>query len=147
MKPNVIATTIISALLLGGVLTACNQASPPDNTQTSSAPVATTTSQASSAPTTTPSDTPQANSSTTPEGDKERDPEREQRRDARRKQIEAVLTPDQVQQLQAKLKNGDKLRNAIASLNLTADQKNKIQIIMEKSYEQTPNLPTDKSPQ
>ncbi len=143
MKPNAIATTIISALLLGGVLSACNQASSPDNTQTSSATVTATTSQENSTLTTTPSDTPQASSSTTPERDKER----EQRRDARRKQIEEVLTPDQVQQLQAKLKNGEKLRNAISSLNLTADQKNKIQIIMEKSYEQTPNLPTDKSPQ
>lgn len=143
MKPNAIATTIISALLLGGVLTACNQASPLENTQTSSAPVAATTSQASSAPTATPSDTPQANNSTTPERDKER----EQRREARRKQIEAVLTPDQVQQLQAKMKNGDKLRNAISSLNLTADQKNKIQIIMEKSYDQNPNSLPNKSSQ
>jgi len=147
MKPTEIATTIISALLLGGVLTACNQASPPDNTQTSSAPVVAITPQASSVPTTTPSDTPQASSSTTPERDKDREPEREQRREARRKQIEAVLTPDQVQMLRAKLKNGDKLRNAIASLNLTADQKNKIQIVMEKSYEQTPNPSNDKSPQ
>ena len=143
MKPTAIVTTIISALLLGGVLTACNQVSPPDNTQTSSATVAATTPQASPAPTTTPSDTPQTSSSTTPERDKER----EQRRNARRKQIEAVLTPDQVQQLQAKLKQGEKLRSAISSLNLTADQKTKIQIIMEKSYEQTPNPSNDKSPQ
>ena len=147
MKPTAIATTIISALLLGGVLTACNQVSPPDNTQTSSATVAATTPQASPAPTTTPSDTPQTSSSTTPERDKARDKEREQRRNARRKQIEAVLTPDQVQQLQAKLKQGEKLRSAISSLNLTADQKTKIQIIMEKSYEQTPNPSNDKSPQ
>lgn len=139
MKLTAIATTIISALLLGGVLTACNQASSPDSPQTSPSTVASTISQANSSPATTPSNTPQANGSTTPE--------REQRRDARRKQIEAVLTPDQVQQLQAKLKNGDKLRNAVASLNLTADQKAKIQIIMEKSYEQTPNPSTDKSPQ
>jgi Spy/CpxP family protein refolding chaperone len=139
MKPTAIATTIISALLLGGVLTACNQASSPDSSQTSPSPIASTISQANSSPATTPSDTPQANSSTTPE--------REQRREARRKQIEAVLTPDQVQQLQAKLKQGEKLRKAIDSLNLTADQKNKIQIVMEKSYEQTPNPSNDKSPQ
>lgn len=122
------------------MLTACNQASNPD-TPTSPAAMASTPSQANSSPASTPSDTPQANSSTKPE----RDPEREQRREARRKQIEAVLTPDQVQQLQAKLKNGDKLRSAISSLNLTADQKTKIQIILEKSYEQTPE-PSTKSP-
>lgn len=124
MKPTAIATTIISALLLGGVLTACNQASPLEN---------------KTSPANAVSNTPQANSSTSPE--------REQRREARRKQIEAVLTPDQVQQLQAKLKQGEKLRKAIDSLNLTADQKNKIQIVMEKSYEQTPNPSNDKSPQ
>ncbi len=139
MKTTAIATTIISALLLGSVLTACNQASPPDNTQASSATVASTTPQPSSPP----ASTPQANSSTTPEQNQER----EQRREARRKQIEAVLTPDQIQKLQAKLKQGEKLHNAIASLNLTADQKNKIQIIMEKAYEQTPNSSPDKSPQ
>ncbi len=139
MKLTAIATTIISAFLIGGVLTACNQASPTDNTQTSPSPVASATSQANSSPATPPSNTPQANGSTTPE--------REQRREARRKQVEAVLTPDQVQQLQAKLKQGEKLRSAISSLNLTADQKTKIQIIMEKSYEQTPNPSNDKSPQ
>ena len=139
MKTTAIATTIISALLLGGVLTACNQASPPNSSPTSSAPVASTTPQVSSSPTATPLNKPQANSSTTPG--------REQRREARRKEIEAVLTPDQVQQLQAKLKQGEKLRNAIASLDLTADQKAKIQIIMEKSYEQTPHPSTNKSPQ
>lgn len=133
MKKTAIATIIISAFLLGGALTACNQAILPDNPQTS--PVASTTSQATSSPTSNPSDIPQANSSTTPE----RDQEREQRREVRRKQIEAVLTPAQLQQFQEKLKMGGKLHNAISSLDLTNEQKAKIQIIMEKSYEQTPN--------
>jgi len=149
MKPTAIATTIISALLIGSVLTACNQASSPD-TQTSSAP---DTSQTSSAPAKTPAktpaitsdNTPQANSSTKPERNQERDQQRQQRRDARRKQIEEVLTPEQVQQLQARLKEGGKLRSAINSLNLTTDQKNKIQIIMEKSYEQSPDASDTKS--
>ncbi len=50
-----------------------------------------------------------------------------------RKQIEAILTPEQSQQLQAKLQQGSKMREAMASLNLTADQKAKIRDIM-KSY-------------
>jgi hypothetical protein len=142
MKLTAIAPLIIYAFLLGSMLTACNQASNP-NMPTSPAPVASTPSQANSSPASTPADTPQANSSTKTEGD----PQREQRREARRKQIEAVLTPDQVQQLQAKLKQGDKLRSAISSLNLTTEQKAKIQIIMEKSYEQTPDASANTSPQ
>jgi hypothetical protein len=136
MKITAIATTIISALLLGGVLTACNQASPPNSSPTSSATTASTTPQASSPSTGAPKDVSQANGET---------PEREQRRESRRKEIEAVLTPDQVKQLQAKLKGGEKLRSAIASLDLTADQKTKIQIIFEKSYNQTPNPSPAKS--
>lgn len=145
MKRTAIATPIIYLVISASTLTACNQANPPDgnNPQTSPSPIASTTSPVNSSPASTPSDTSQANSSTTPELDRDR----EQRREVRRKQIEAVLTPDQVQQLQAKLKKGDKLRSAISSLDLTTEQKTKIQIVMEKSYEQTPNPAIDKSPQ
>jgi Spy/CpxP family protein refolding chaperone len=57
--------------------------------------------------------------------------ERAQKRAEIRKQIEAVLTPEQVQQLQGKLNGGERMRTALRSLNLQADQKTKIQDIFK----------------
>ncbi|MDZ7962956.1 MAG: hypothetical protein RMY34_34695 [Aulosira sp. DedQUE10] len=61
-------------------------------------------------------------------------PERSHKREEMRQQIEAVLTPDQVKQLQAKLQQGEKMRKAVLSLNLTAEQKTKIQDIFKTAY-------------
>jgi Spy/CpxP family protein refolding chaperone len=47
-----------------------------------------------------------------------------------------VLTPEQVQQLQAKLQQGTRMREAMASLNLTSEQKTKIQEIMKSARAQ-----------
>jgi Spy/CpxP family protein refolding chaperone len=60
--------------------------------------------------------------------------ERAQKRAEVRKQIEAVLTPEQVQQLQSKLNQGEKMRKALRELNLQADQKTKIQDIFKAAY-------------
>jgi Spy/CpxP family protein refolding chaperone len=60
--------------------------------------------------------------------------ERAQKRAEVRKQIEAVLTPEQVQQLQGKLNEGERMRKALRSLNLQADQKTKIQDIFKAAY-------------
>jgi Spy/CpxP family protein refolding chaperone len=53
-----------------------------------------------------------------------------------KKQIEAVLTPDQMKQLESKLQQGDKMRDAMASLNLTAEQKTKIREIYKSARAQ-----------
>jgi Spy/CpxP family protein refolding chaperone len=60
--------------------------------------------------------------------------ERAQKRAEVRKQVEAVLTPEQVQQLQGKLNEGEKMRKALRALNLQADQKTKIQDIFKTAY-------------
>ena len=58
-------------------------------------------------------------------------PERAQRRLAMQTKIKAILTPAQVQQLDAKLKAGDKMREAMKTIDLTADQKAKIQEVYQ----------------
>jgi Spy/CpxP family protein refolding chaperone len=60
--------------------------------------------------------------------------ERAQKRAEVRKQIEAVLTPEQVQQLQSKLNQGERMRTALRELNLQADQKTKIQDIFKAAH-------------
>ncbi|MGB8689146.1 MAG: hypothetical protein WCD53_17655 [Microcoleus sp.] len=62
------------------------------------------------------------------------DAERAQKRDRVRKQVEAVLTPEQVQQLETKVKGGEKMRKALSELNLTAEQKTKIKDILKTAY-------------
>jgi hypothetical protein len=113
MKSPRIATSIAFILLSMGVV-ACNQTKSSDTAQTTTADVTTSTK----------ADATKA--------------EREQKREARRKQIEAVLTPEQVKQLQAKMKDGEKLRKALSSLDLTEEQKTKIQKIFEASRPKNP---------
>lgn len=60
------------------------------------------------------------------EGKKTRSPEAQKRREETRNQIKAVLTPEQVKQLDSKMQGGEKMRQALTSINLTADQKTKI---------------------
>ncbi len=59
---------------------------------------------------------------------------RAQKREEIRKQVEAVLTPEQKQQLQTKVQSGEKMRQALKEINLTADQKTKIQTILKNAY-------------
>jgi Spy/CpxP family protein refolding chaperone len=66
--------------------------------------------------------------------------ERAQKRAAVLKQIETVLTPEQIQQLQTKLKQGEKMRVALRELNLKEDQKTKIREILKAAYPHR-NLP------
>jgi Spy/CpxP family protein refolding chaperone len=80
------------------------------------------------------SDTGQANAANPSESNAPSAAERAQKRAAVRKQIEAVLTPEQVQQLESKLKQGEKMRKALRELNLQADQKTKIQDILKAAY-------------
>ncbi len=111
MKRSIATTLLLGTFLVGGV-TACSQSNSSEPSQAG----------------TMPSDAPQ--------GDKAPSPERAQRREAMRKQIEAVLTPEQSQQLQTKLQQGVRMREAMASLNLTPEQKTKIQDIMKAARAQ-----------
>lgn len=57
-----------------------------------------------------------------------------QKREAVRKQVEAVLTPAQTQQLETQLQQGEKMRRAVSSLDLKPDQKTKIDTIFKTAY-------------
>ncbi len=72
---------------------------------------------------------------------------RQQRREKMRKELEAVLTADQAKQLEAKLQQGEKFRQALKELNLTADQKAKIQAIRKAAYAQFHQPSPESSPQ
>jgi len=120
-KYTIARAYLLFAILIGGV-TACN------HSNSSEAPQSADTTQATPAANSSPSDNTQAKEYQTAE--------RTRKREAIRKQIEAVLTPDQVQQLQTKLQQGERMRSTVASLNLTADQKTKVQEIMKAAYAQ-----------
>ncbi len=63
------------------------------------------------------------------------DAERAQKREEIRKQVAAVLTPDEQQQLETKVKGGEKMRQALSELNLTTEQKTKIKDILKTGYQ------------
>ncbi len=65
------------------------------------------------------------------DGKKARSPEAQKRREEIRNKIKAVLTPEQVKQLESKMQGGEKMRQVLTSLNLTADQKTKIEAIYQ----------------
>ncbi|WP_055074002.1 hypothetical protein [Pseudanabaena sp. 'Roaring Creek'] len=137
-RKTTIATIIVSVTLIFGGISACTPANSSDSPQSispsNSVPASSTSPEplpvsAPKNPNADPSNVDKSNPNST---------DREQAREARRKQVEAVLNPSQVQQLQEKMKQGEKLRKAVTTLNLTTEQKTKIQMIFEKSYEQTP---------
>ncbi|MEH1768620.1 hypothetical protein [Nostoc sp.] len=115
IKKQIILPTMLLATILIGGMTGCSNSKSPDVSQgddsgTKVSDTSTTNSPASNTP------------------------ERAQKREEIRKQIEAVLTPDQVKELSGKLQQGEKMRQAVLSLNLTADQKTKIQDIFKTAY-------------
>lgn len=116
-KRTIAATFLIGALVMG--VSACGQSN------SAQAPQSDTTSAS-------PANSDQANNSAA--SDPAQKAARAQKREAIRKQISAVLTPDQAQQFQTKLQNGEKMRQALNELNLTADQKTKIQDILKTAY-------------
>jgi len=129
------AFVLVGALLVGG-LSACTQSNASEATQpdtTAANPVSSDQAKADSvssqaaqpvAATATPS-------SAQP---KATDAERAQKREELRKQVEAVLTPEQAQQLETKVKGGERMRKALSELNLTAEQKTKIKGILKAAY-------------
>ncbi len=118
MKKLMIAATLLVGTLMMGV-SACGQSNSAQTPQSD----ATSASPSNSAP-----------SNTTSAPDEAQKAERAQKREAVRKQIIAVLTQEQAQQFQTKVQSGEKMRQALRELNLTADQKTKIQDILKAAY-------------
>ncbi|MEH2063870.1 MAG: hypothetical protein V7K50_16670 [Nostoc sp.] len=115
IKKQLILPTLLFATIFIGGMTGCSNSKSPDVSQGGDSG-------------TKVSDTSTTNSPSS------NTPERAQKREAVRKQIEAVLTPDQVKELSAKLQQGEKMRKAVLSLNLTPEQKTKIQEIFKTAY-------------
>ncbi|MEH2320723.1 hypothetical protein [Nostoc sp.] len=118
IKKQIILPTLLLATILIGGMTGCNSSKSPDVSQGDNSGGTKVSDTNTSAPSSPGSNTP----------------ERAQKREAVRKQVEAVLTPDQVKELSAKLQQGEKMRKAVLSLNLTAEQKTKIQDIFKTAY-------------
>ncbi|MEH2129160.1 MAG: hypothetical protein V7K86_00520 [Nostoc sp.] len=115
IKKQIILPTLLFATIFIGGMTGCSSSKSPDVSQGGDSGT-----KVSDTSTTNPSPS--------------NTPERAQKREAVRKQIEAVLTPDQVKELSAKLQQGEKMRKAVLSLNLTPEQKTKIQEIFKTAY-------------
>ena len=111
MRKQTIAATFLAAAMIMGV-SACGQS---NSAQAPQPDTATSPAQAANA-------TPDQKA------------ERAKKRAEVRKQIEAVLTKDQLQQFQTKVQSGEKMRQALSEVNLTADQKAKIQDIFKAAY-------------
>ncbi len=60
----------------------------------------------------------------------------EQVKDNARSQVEAVLTPQQQGEFQSAVEDGQKMRSAVASLNLSEEQQTQVNEIMKVSKEQ-----------
>ncbi|TAF88225.1 MAG: hypothetical protein EAZ49_17715 [Oscillatoriales cyanobacterium] len=62
------------------------------------------------------------------------DAERAQKRKEVSEKLAKVLTAEQYKQLSAKLKSGEKMRQALTEINLTAEQKPKVKAILKEAY-------------
>ena len=117
IKKQIILPTLLLATILIGGMTGCISSKSPDVSQGEDSGTKVPNTNASA------TNSPGANT-----------PERAQKREEVRKQVEAVLTPDQVKELSTKLQQGERMRKAVLSLNLTAEQKTKIQDIFKTAY-------------
>lgn len=126
MKKYTIRLSIIAVvvLLMGG-MTGCSQAgnAKVENTPEAPAPVRS-----------------EVQSSTTPNPSHENNQakeyeklERSRKRAEVQKKIEAFLTQDQVKQLDSKLQQGEKMRQALSEMNLTTEQNAKIQAVFKEA--------------
>ncbi|MBN3939211.1 hypothetical protein [Nostoc sp. NMS9] len=115
IKKQIILPSLLFATILIGGMTGCSSSKSPDVSQGNDSG-------------TKVSDTSTTNSPASNTA------ERAQKREEIRKQVEAVLTPDQVKELSTKLQQGEKMRKAVLSLNLTTEQKTKIQDIFKTAY-------------
>ena len=138
MKRTTIAPAflLVGALLIGG-LSACTQSNASEATQpdtTAANPVSSDQAKADSASSQTALPVAATATPANSAQPKATDAERAQKREELRKQVEAELTPEQVQQLETKVKGGEKMRKALSELNLTAEQKTKIKGILKAAY-------------
>ena len=62
------------------------------------------------------------------------DAERAQKRKEVSQKLAKVLTAEQYKSLNAKLKSGEKMRQALTEINLTAEQKPKVKAILKEAY-------------
>lgn len=114
-KSTITTTALIVTFVLGGI-TACNPSNFSPSPQSEASPA-----NSSQAPSTT--NTPPSI-------------EHAQRQQTLRKQVEAILTPVQQQQLQKRLQEGEKMRNALKGLDLAPNQKTKIHEIFKTAHAQ-----------
>jgi len=134
---NTIAVLLFTALAAG--MSACSGSTPSDSAQSQNSPAVPAASSTAAQDSTAPKgDQSKSDQPQTDQAKAAQKAERQQKREAVRKQIEAVLTPDQAKQLATKLQQGEKMRQALSELNLTADQKTKIQAIRKAAYPQQP---------
>lgn len=126
------AITVIFLMLFATGMTACNGLNSSTSAQSGNAQTADTAS-------TSGSDSAQTSAN--------QKADRQQKREAVRKKIEAVLTPDQVKQLETKLQQGEKMRQALSEINLTADQKTKIREIRKMAYSHQQSPAPEATPQ
>ncbi len=117
IKKQIIAPTLLFATILLGGLVGCSDSSKSPEAVNPDA-----------------SGTKVSQSTTTPSSSKPDSAERAQKREEMLKKIEPILKPDQVKQLKEKLQKGEKLRKALYSLDLSPDQKTKIQDIFKAAY-------------
>ena len=135
-------TTIAPAFLLVGVLlvgslSACTQSNASEATQpdtTAANPVSSAQPKADSTSSQAAQPVADATTPASSAQPKATDAERAQKREEVRKQVAAVLTPEQAQQLETKVKGGEKMRKALSELNLTAEQNTKIKDILKTAY-------------
>lgn len=109
MKKHAIVLLLAAALTSG--MAACSQSNSPQAAQ---------------------SDTASATSNSTTDASKAA--ERAKKREAVKKQVETVLTPAQTKEFETKIQQGTKMRKALASLDLSSEQKTKIQEILKAAY-------------
>jgi Spy/CpxP family protein refolding chaperone len=115
-----------------------NESTPTSSTATSSTPKPSDRKSAEVKPITAPPSTPE--SSQAKEYEKL---ERSRKRAETQKKIEAFLTQDQVKQLGAKLQQGEKMRKALSEMNLTAEQRTKIEAVFKAGHPNRDKVNTD----
>lgn len=136
-RTNIASAFLLVGVLLVGGLSACTPSNASEATQpetTAANPVSSGQPKADSASSQAAQAVVAAATPASSAQPKATDAERAQKRDRVRKQVEAVLTPEQVKQLETKVKGGEKMRKALSELNLTAEQKTKIKDILKTAY-------------
>ena len=110
-KQQIIASLLLAIVLMTGLAGCKSSENSSSSEQTKTEQAATTSTENST------------------EGKKTRSPDAQKRREEIRAKIKALLTPEQVQKLDSKMQAGEKMRQALTGINLTADQKTKIDAI------------------